>query len=382
MLNFEQPFRPHTVYGPDKVEELPNYIYGNKVLLMYGSGSIKHSGLYDRIIEMLSGVDYIEFGGITSNPKLSDIRQCIELCKLNSVDQIVAVGGGSVIDGAKAVAVGSKIDADVWEAYGNGYKVVDAIDLLTIVTNVATGSETNDVSVLVNDDLNLKRSIKTPHIYPKVAIMDPLLTLTVNEYTTKYGIVDCFSHLLEQYFNNVNNPIIDDQIASYMRHIIDLGPKLLNDLQNPELRDAHMYLSYVAYNCDIRNTVGGDFACHGLDYGLASVFNTTHGAGLGIITPNWMEYVSEYKPQKIAKFGRDVFDITEVDDSKAAKMATASMRKWLESLKAAKQYSDINVIIKEKDLLEMIDKSKVSYPLGKYFLLDEVAIREIYEMGK
>lgn len=381
MLNFEQPFRPHTVYGANKVEELPNYLYGNKILLMYGSGSIKHSGLYDRIIEMLGTTDYVEYGGITSNPKLSDIRAAIEVCKLNKVDQIIAVGGGSVIDGAKAVAVGNKIDVDIWEAYSNGYKISDATDLLTIVTNVATGSETNDVSVLVNDQTNLKRSIKTPYIYPKVALMDPLLTLTVNEYTTKYGVIDCFSHLLEQYFNNVNNQIVDDQIAGYLRNTIELGPKLLADLKNPELRDAHMYLSYVAYNCDIRNTVGGDFACHGLDYGLASVFDTTHGAGLAIITPNWMEYVTNFKPAKIAKFGRDVFGILENDDYEAAKQATNQLRGWLNSLKAAKQYSDINVIIEAEQLLEMIEKSKVSYPLGNYYQLDETAIREIYEMG-
>lgn len=381
MLSFEQPFRPHTVYGADKVEELPNYLYGNKILLMYGSGSIKHSGLYDRIIEMLEGSDYLEFGGVTSNPKLSDIRQAIELCKLNKVDQIIAVGGGSVIDAAKAVAVGATIAVDIWEAYGNGYKVSDAIDILTIVTNVATGSETNDVSVIVNDESNLKRSIKNPLIYPKVAIMDPLLTVTVNEYTTRYGIVDCFSHLLEQYFNNVNNVIVDDQIAGYLRNVIELGPKLLADLKNPELRDAHMYLSYVAYNCDIRNTVGGDFACHGLDYGLASVFDTTHGAGLAILTPNWMEYVTDYKPHKIAEFGRSVFGIDCEDDVEAAKLATTNLREWLKSLNAAKQYSDINVIIEEKKLLEMIEKSKVSYPLGNYYKLDETAIREIYEMG-
>lgn len=382
MLNFVQPFRPHTVYGPNVIKELNQYIYGNKVLFLYGAGSIKHSGLYDIIIEQLGDNEYIEFGGIGSNPKLSLIRNAIEIAKLNNVDQIIAVGGGSVIDAAKAIAVGAKTEDDIWDVYTKGLKINNTVDILSVITNVATGSETNDVSVIVNDTLNLKRSIKNQLVYPKVAIMDPLLTVTVNEYTTKYGIVDCFSHLLEQYFNNVNNKIVDDQIAGYLRNIIDLGPKLLADLTNPELRDAHMYLSYVAYNCDIRNTVGGDFACHGLDYGLASVFDTTHGAGLAIITPNWMEYVTNHKPSKIAQFGRDVFGITESDDKQAALLATEQLRMWLKSLNAAKQYSDINVIIEENKLLEMIEKSKVSYPLGNYYGLDEVAIREIYEMGK
>lgn len=382
MLNFTQSFRPLTIYGPNKIDELPTYIYGNKVLLMYGSGSIKRTGLYDRIIDLLGTTDYIEFGGITSNPKLSDIRQAIELCKLSNVDQIIAVGGGSVIDGAKAVAIGSKIDVDIWEAYGNGYQVTDAVDVLTVVTNVATGSETNDISVVVNDQINLKRSVKSPHIYPKVAIMDPLLTLSVNEYTTRYGIVDCFSHLLEQYFNIQNNQIVDQQIVAYMRSIIELGPKLLANLNDPELRDGHMYLSYMAYNCDIRNTVGGDFACHGLDYGLSSVFNTTHGAGLGIITPNWMEYVANYKPEKIASFARDVFDVKEANDYQAAVSATKQLRTWLASLNAARTFADINVQFDEEQLIEMIEKAKVSYPLGNYYQLDEVGIRTIYEMGK
>lgn len=382
MLNFVQSFRPHTIYGPNKIDELADYVYGNKVLLMYGSGSIKRTGLYDRIIDLLGTTDYIEYGGITSNPKLSDIRKAIELCKLYKVDQIIAVGGGSVIDGAKAVAIGSKIDVDIWEAYSNGYQVNDAVDILTVVTNVATGSETNDISVLVNDQINLKRSVKSPHIYPKVAIMDPLLTLTVNEYTTKYGIIDCFSHLLEQYFNVQDNIIVDRQIISYMRSIIELGPNLLANLQDPELRDGHMYLSYMAYNCDIRNTVGGDFACHGLDYGLSSMYDTTHGAGLGIITPNWMEYVANYKPEKIASFAREVFDIKEADDYQAALLGTRELRLWLDSLNAARTFQDINVMIEEDKLLEMIEKAKVSYPLGNYYQLDETDIRVIYEMGK
>ncbi len=382
MLNFKQPFRPHTIYGANTINQLSDYIYGTKVLFLYGSGSIKHSGLYKVVIDQLKDVDYIEVGGVKSNPKLSLIRSVIKQCKDSNVDQIIAVGGGSVIDAAKAIAIGVMEDEDIWDIYTKGIKITNSVDILSVVTNVATGSETNDVSVIVNDEINLKRSIKNPLIYPKVAIMDPLLTITVNEYTTRYGIVDCFSHLLEQYFNNINNPIVDDQIAGYLRNIIDLGPKLLADLKNPELRDAHMYLSYVAYNCDIRNTVGGDFACHGLDYGLASVFDTTHGAGLAILTPNWMEYVAEYKPEKIARFGREVFRVVEKDDKKAAVLATALLRDWLKSLNAAERYSDINVIIEEKELLEMIEKAKVSYPLGNYYQLDETAIREIYEMGK
>lgn len=381
MLNFKQPFRPNTIYGANSVETLPEYVYGENIMFVYGGGSIKHTGLYDKICDMLGAYTLLEVGGITSNPKLTLIRTAIEKGKAANIDQIIAVGGGSVIDAAKAIAVGIKTEVDIWQVYQNPTLVKEAVDILSVVTNVATGSETNDISVIVNDDINLKRSIKSPYIYPKVAIMDPLLTLTVNEYTTRYGLIDCFSHLLEQYFNTASNKLIDDQIVAYMRNIIELAPNLLNDLTNPELRDAHMYLSYVAYNSDIRNIVGGDFACHGLDYGLASVFDTTHGAGLAIITPNWMEYVTEHKPVKIASFSRGVFNIKEEDDYLAAKAGTVKLNQWLTSLKAAKRYTDINVIITEQQLDEMIAKAKVSYPLGNYYKLDEKAIKTIYEMG-
>ncbi len=381
MLNFTQAFRPHTLYGVDTTLQLADYVYGNKILFVYGSGSIKHSGLYDVICHQLENVDFIEFGGIGSNPKLSLIREAIELCKSQNIDQIISVGGGSVIDAAKAISIGAKSEYDIWDVYTQGLKITDSIDLLTVVTNVATGSETNDISVIVNDEINLKRSIKNPLAYPKVAIMDPKLTLTVSKYTTRYGLIDCFSHLLEQYFNIVNNQIVDDQILSYLKHTVELAPKLLNDLSNIELRDQHMYLSYMAYNCDIRNTVGGDWACHGLDYGLASVFDTTHGAGLAILTPNWMEYVSNYKPEKVASFGRYVFGIENDNEKKAALNTVTALRSWLNTLNAAVKYSDLNVIIEEKEMLEMIEKSKVSYPLGNYYKLDEEAIRTIYEMG-
>lgn len=381
MLNFNQPFRSTTVYGPNTINQLGDYITGVRILFVYGSGSIKTNNIYNTVTNILDSHYYLEFGGISSNPKLSKIREAITICKEQQIDQIIAVGGGSVIDAAKAIAIGAKSKDDIWSIYQGDAKITDSIDLLTIVTNVATGSETNDVSVIVNDQINLKRSIKNIYAYPKVAIMDPMLTLSVGEYTTRYGLIDCFSHLFEQFFNNIDNPIIDDQIAGYMRNIVELAPKLLADLQNPELRDMHMYLSYVAYNCEIRNIVGGDFACHGLDYGLASVFDTTHGAGLAIIMPNWIKYVRDHKPDKIAKLGVEVFGVVKSDLKAEAKQTEEALRGWLLSLNAASTYQDIDVSYTKAQLDEMVEKAKVSYPLGNYYKLDTAAIKTIYEMG-
>lgn len=382
MLDFTLPKRSNTLYGQGKINLLKTQVTEKEnVLFLYGTSSVKKTGTYDVVIENLKATNMVEFGGISANPKLSTVQSAIELAKEKNIETIVAVGGGSVIDAAKAIAVGANYSGNVWDLYSGKAKIESALDIITIVTNVATGSETNDVSVLVNDELNLKRSIKTPLIYPKTAILDCNLTLTVGEYTTKYGIVDAFSHAFEEYFNNVNNPVIDAQILTIIKSILDLGPKLLNDLENVELRDQHMLLSYLAYNCDIRNMVGGDFACHGLDYGLASVFDTTHGAGLSVIIPNWMKLVAEYKPEKIAQFGRFIFEITELDDKIAAIKTAEKMREYLNSLSAAASYSDLNVIINAEDLEEMIEKAKVSYPLGNYYPLDTEKIRKIYEMG-
>ncbi len=382
MLDFTLPKRSNTLYGQGKINLLKSQVTKNeKVLFLYGLSSIKKNGTYDIIVANLKETEMFEFSGISSNPKLSDVRIAIELVKKEQINKIVAVGGGSVIDAAKAIAVGARYDGDVWDLYSSKQNITDAIDIITVVTNVATGSETNDVSVLVNDDLNLKRSIKTPLIYPKTAILDCNLTLSVGMYTTKYGLIDAFSHVFEEYFNNINNPIIDTQILGLMKNILDLAPKLLNDLENVELRDQHMLLAYLAYNCDIRNMVGGDFACHGLDYGLASVFDTTHGAGLSILMPNWMKFVAKYKPEKIATLGRKLFAVTENDDKKAAQLTANKMREYLNSLSAASCYEDINVIIGTEELAEMIEKAKVSYPLGNYYPLESEDIKKIYEMG-
>ncbi len=381
MLNFNQSFRPNTHFGVgtiNKIESIANEY--TKVLLVYGGESLKATGTHEKIIKQLTNVEVIEFAGITANPRLSDVRRAINVAKENNVDLIIAAGGGSVVDAAKAIAVGTKLEEDIWNAYSAKATMTEAIDILTVITNVATGSEANDISVLVNDELNLKRSIKTTLIYPKYAIMDPELTLTVGEYTTRYGLIDAFSHMMEQYFNPTDNHIIDRYIAGLMIDIVELAPKLLADLSNVELREQHMLLAYLAYNCDIRNMVGGDFACHGLDYGLASEFNTTHGAGLGIIMPNWMSYVAVHKPEKIVKFGREVFNLSG-SDSEVAEMSSISLRTWLDSLNAAKTYSDLNVIIDTEALDQMVEKAKVSYPLGNYYGLDQDAIRKIFEMG-
>ncbi len=382
MLKFNHAFRPNTYFGCGSLTNLESIVLNyRKVLLVYGGSSLKATGTYERIIKQLNNVEVIEYAGITANPRLSDVREAITLAKTENIDVIIAAGGGSVVDAAKAIAVGIKQECDIWDAYQAKTSIEAATDIISIITNVATGSEANDVSVLVNDEINLKRSIKNPLIYPKYAIMDPELTTTVNEYTTRYGLVDAFSHAMEEYFNGVNNHIIDRYIAGLMIDIIDLAPKLLADLNNVTLREEHMLLAYLAYNCDIRNMVGGDFACHGLDYGLASEFNTTHGAGLGIIMPNWMEYVADYKPEKIAQFGRVVFGTEETNNQQCALLASEKLRTWLNLLNAAEKYSELNVIINTEAMDRMVEKAKVSYPLGNYYGLDEQAIKAIFEKG-
>lgn len=382
MLNFNQAYRPNTFFGNGTIMQLEKIVEKyNSALLVYGGNSLKASGTYEQIIKQCSKISVLELDKVSENPKLSDIKRAYQIVNDEPVDLIIAAGGGSVIDAAKAIAVALKTPGDVWDIYAGKNQICEAIDIVSIITNVATGSETNDISVLVNDDLKLKRSIKSPIIYPKYAIMDPKLTVTVKEYTTRYGLIDTFSHLMEQYFNNYDNSIIDGYIIGLMQETIEVANLLLNDLSNVELREKHMLLAYLAYNCDIRNMVGGDFACHGLDHGLASECNTTHGAGLAIIMPNWMEYVSAYKPSKIAKLGEALFGLSIDDEKQTAMQTSVELRKWLKSLNAVEKYSELNVIIDSSVLKRMVKKAQVSYPLGNYYQLDESAIKIILEKG-
>ena len=314
-MNFEF-YNPTRVYfGKGKIEVLKNEIKeGTKVLLTYGFSSIKKNGLYNEIISMLEKLncEIHELSGIEPNPKLSSVKSGIKICKDKNIELILAVGGGSVIDASKAISIGAKSDKDVWDLIIKKETPTDRIPLGAILTLAATGTEMNPNSVITNDENNQKVGFAhRPFTFPVFSILDPTYTISVPRNQTVNGIVDTISHLLEQYFNaGKNGELIDRFCESSISYMMEIAPKLLNNLDDYELREAMMYTSFVALNGTL-SVAGGDWATHEIEHSVSGIFDIPHGVGLAIITPNWMEYVATKKPDKIIKLGKKLFNLEQ-----------------------------------------------------------------------
>ncbi|MFV0288841.1 MAG: iron-containing alcohol dehydrogenase [Mycoplasmatales bacterium] len=382
MNNFILENRPKIFFGKNQIQNLEKEVllYKN-ILLVYGQGSIKKNGIYSEVKNQLINKNIIDLPGITPNPRITDVKKGIKLCQEHDVDFILAIGGGSVIDCAKAIALGACHEENIWDIIVKKCEVNKALPLGTIPTMIATGSETNDIFVILNDEINLKRSLKTGYTYPKFTIMDPTYTLTINRRQTVNGIVDTLSHLLEQYINTDTNEIIDHQILTMFKDMLSIGEQLINNLDNYELRAKHMYLAMTGYNGDYRTIVGGDWACHGMDYGLASKFNNYHGEGLAIIMPNWLEYVSNNydNTTKVKSLLQGAFGQSDVFQN------IMNFRNYLNKIGAPLKYSEIQdkeIEITPEILTEMIHKAQFTKPLGGTIPLTEADIKKIYLMGE
>lgn len=379
--NFTLAKRPKIVFGNDfDIDMNSDFKPYKNVLVVYGQNSIKDFGIYDQVISNLDGLNIFELSGVTPNPRLSIVKKGICMCKSNEIDLILAIGGGSVIDAAKAISIGAKSDFDVWDLITKKHPVTSSIDLATVITMIATGSETNDIFVILNDEIDLKRSLKHDLAYPKFAYMNPEFTTTVPLRHTISGIVDTISHIIEQRYNGHDIKIYDTQLDNYFKRTMEVGSVLINDLTNYQYRAEHMLLGMSAYNGDFRTILGGDWACHGLDYGLASRFDNFHGEGLSIIMPNWLVYIANnFKNLKpISDSFRYVFNL-EGSDSEVVLEGSSCLRDYFSSIGAPKKLSDIGIYPNEDDIEIMVEKSQFMKPLGGTYPLNENDIRTIYK---
>lgn len=370
-------YNPTKLYfGKNQIEkldsELKNY---NNVLFVYGGGTIKRIGLYDSVIKSLkkANKNYVELSGVKPNPKLSTVRKGIDIVKEDSIDLILAVGGGSTIDTAKAIAVGAVSDENIMDILLGKVKVENGIDIGTILTLSATGSEMNPRSVISDLDSNLKLGIgiwDNDATFPKFSICDPTYTLSVPRNQTINGIVDITSHVLEQYFNRNENDKIGNEVAeSILKIMFDIGPKLINDLKNYQLRETMMVCGTMAWNGMLRGlTNNGDWACHKIEHALSAVYDIPHGEGLAIVTPVWMEYCSKKDPQKFIRFAKKVFDV-KVDNKTNEEIAQEGIDRYKEFLysigvpKSMKHYG-----VTDYDLDSLVHKTMLNQETIGYYI--------------
>lgn len=309
-------YNPTKIYfGENSVHNLSTELrnYGNNILLAYGGGSIKKNGIYDSVIEELkkSGKNIFELVDIMPNPRTEKVYEGIEICRDNNIDFILAVGGGSVIDCAKAIASGTNLKSDFWETlYINQESIETALPLGCILTLAATGSEMDAGGVITNWEKNIKTSYEHPLLQPKFSILDPTYTFSVPKNQTIYGSIDIISHIFEIYFSkpDISN-VSDDLSEGLLKNVIDNLVDVLQDLTNYNARGNLMWASSMALNGILKLGKEQDWMSHQIEHALSAFYDIPHGAGLAIVHPTYMEYICEREPNKFARFARNVWGI-------------------------------------------------------------------------
>ena len=323
MNNFTY-YTPTKIYfGKGQISHLDELAeFGQRVLLVYGSGSIKRLGIYNEAIKLLNdaGLTVFELSGVEANPKVGLVRNGISLCRENNIDMVLAIGGGSVIDTAKSIAAGTCYEGDVWDLIEDSSKIKNALPIFTVLTLSATGSEMNKNAVLTNTDLHVKASMSSDLLKPRISILDPTYTFSVSRIQTAAGTADMISHAFENYFSPIRDSFLSTQFGeAVLRTCFKYGPIALNEPDNYEARANLMWASTNAINGITKSGAEVGWCCHPIEHELSAWYDITHGIGLAIITPRWMKHIlNEKTVWKFAEYGRNVWGITGGNDMTVA----------------------------------------------------------------
>lgn len=371
------------IFGKGQVEQLATEVpsYGNRVLLVYGGGSIKRNGLYDQVVNILKDkqIEIFELSGVEPNPRLSTVQRGVDICKNENIDFLLAVGGGSVIDCTKAIAVGAKYEGNPWDIVTKKHIPTEALPFGTVLTIAATGSEMNSGSVITNWETQEKYGWGSPLVFPKFSILDPVNTYTVPKNQTIYGIVDMMSHVFEQYFHHTKNtPLQDKFCESTLRTVIEAAPKLVEDLENYELRETILYAGTIALNGQLQMGYRGDWATHNIEHAVSAVHDIPHGGGLAILFPNWMKHTMSENVDRFVQMAVNVFDVDPSGKDKEA-IATEGIEKLREfwsSIGAPSRLKDYD--IGEESIDVMADKAMANGEFGNFKKLNRDDVVAIY----
>jgi len=389
MLNFEFLSPTKIIFGKDAEHSIGQLLAGynpKRVLLHYGTGSIKKNGLYGRVISALekAGISFVELGGVLPNPRVSLVREGIRLCREEGLDFILAVGGGSSIDSAKAIAVGMAYEGDVWDFYTGKALPQSAIPLGVILTIAAAGSEASKTSVISNEEGLYKRTFHCDIIKPQFAILNPELTLDLPLYQTACGVVDIMAHAMERYFTTVRNVELTDRlIEALLKTVIRNALLLMENPRDYNARAEIMWAGTIAHNDLLSTGRMPDFASHMIEHELSAIYDVAHGAGLAVIIPAWMKYVYHNDVQRFVQFAARVWD---VDPDYSSPEWT--VREGIRRLKAFYRAIGMPVILKELGVYddrfeEMAEKATISDTkvLGNFIPIRKRDVLEIYRLA-
>ncbi|MBU5308040.1 iron-containing alcohol dehydrogenase [Clostridioides mangenotii] len=393
MVNFEY-FTPTEVFFGRDVENKAGDLIkkGNykKVLVHFGGSSAKKSGLLDIVYKSLddAGVDYINLGGVVPNPRLSKVYEGIELCKKEKVDFILAVGGGSVLDSAKAIGFGVTNDGDVWDFFSGKRVPESCLPIGTILTLSATGSEMSNSSVITKDDSGEKRGSNSDYSRCTFALLNPELTFTLPTYQTSSGCVDILMHTLERYFSkNERMELVDEISEGLLRTVIKYAEILMKEPNNYNARAEIMWAGSLSHN-DLTGarSAGGDWSCHQLEHELSGMFDVAHGAGLSAIWGSWARYVLEKDPSRFAKLAKNVMRVSSEgkDNKSVAIEGIEAMEDFFRRVEMPTSIKELGIDLTNEQVKELAHNCsfKGKRTIGGFKILDEKDMENIYAMAK
>ena len=391
MQNFNYYAPTRVVFGKGTENEVGKLIKEQnckKVLVHYGGGSVIRSGLLDRVYTSLGaeGIAYTTLGGVVPNPRLSKVREGIELCQREGVDFILAVGGRSVIDSSKAIGYGLTNEGDVWDFYAKKRTASACLPIGTILTISAAGSEMSDSSVITNEDGWIKRGYSSNYCRCKFAILNPELTYTLPDYQTQSGCVDIMMHTMERYLNHSTNMEMTDGISEALIRTVMKNSRILKqDPTNYEARAEVMWAGSLSHNgltgC---GTDGGDWASHQLEHELGGMFDVAHGAGLAAVWGSWARYVYKDRADRFAKLAENVLMVPHDDNlEKTALAGIEAMEDYYRSVDMPTSLRELGIEPTEEQIQELADKCSFqnTRTIGKVKVLNREDIAKIYRMA-
>ena len=380
MIAFDYCTPTEYVFGPDtetRAGELSKEKLGNRLLIVYGGGSAERSGLLGRVRRSLTdaGIQFKELGGVKPNPTDDLVYQGIELCRREGLNAVLAVGGGSAIDTAKAIAGGVPYEGDFWDFWAGKAVMDKALPVGVILTIAAAGSEGSGNSVITKIDGEIKISLRTNVLRPKFAIMNPKLTETLPEYQTACGITDMMAHIMERYFSNTPDCEVTDRLCEgLLTAIINEAPKVMADPENYQARANIMWAGTLAHNGICGCGRQEEWTCHAMEHEISALYGVAHGAGLAVVFPAWMEYVSQYNSDKIIQFGRRIFGVDSAPE------AIAELRRFYSSIGMPLTMKELGISSPDIELMNTKLHRAKGAVIGNYVPLDATATAKIYEL--
>jgi NADP-dependent alcohol dehydrogenase len=386
MVNFTLHNPVKLVFGKGMIAELKSLIpAGTKVLMLYGGGSIKKNGVYDQVRRALVGFEVVEFGGIEPNPRYETCMKAAELAKKEKVGFLLSVGGGSVLDGTKFIAVAATYTAgDPWEIMEGRVPVKAALPLGCVMTLPATGSEMNTYSVISRNSTGEKLAFGSDHVYPKFSILDPETTFSLPMKQTENGIVDTWAHVAEQYMNDVDCSALTSRLAeSVLKTLIETAPKVKANPEDYQVRAELMWCATVGLNGWLAlGAAAQDWATHMIGHELTALYGLDHARTLAVIMPAVYRFQLKRKQARLAQFGKRVFHIVEGDESARASQAIDRMEAFFQSIDVPTRLSayGIDAAAAGKQVAERLAKRGLK--LGEYGDLGPTEVEKIIALAK